>query len=129
MRGSRGDHAPAQHRWRWPEATATRPRRQARRDGLDRQRTTHRLELAHVGLGEVYVAGLATAEPILGDADDRLAYIDIMVSYVASIDNCRLINDNIVYDAWAAPAAPPRPADEANPSPGRTARPNRGPPS
>ena len=117
VRRARGDHRSLQARLRRPHATARRGHEARGRRG-DLGPGVGRLEALHVHLGDARRRDGAAAEAILVDHHHGVLHGGVAVDVdVLHVHHGRVVDDHVVHDAWATPAAPCRHVGETRPPP------------
>src|SRR5205823_12870204 len=90
----------------------------AGRDRLDLKLTTNRRQLAHARVVDPRGLDRPASEAILRHSHDRVVHVDVAVHVdVGHVDGRGAIDDDVVHDARATPAAPPGDADESRTTP------------
>jgi hypothetical protein len=99
------------------------PWQEARRHRPHPEIAAQRLQLSYTLRIEWAVLHTAAAELVTIYSHDRIPDAHVLVvRHVGNVHDLRVVDDHVVHDAWTAPAAPVRPANETAIAPPRDDR-------
>src|SRR5258706_235757 len=117
VRGARRNHGAVERGLRRPRG-ASGARREAGRRRLNRQLAADGFELVRINRAHAHTLAQAAPELVLAGGDHRVLHVHVLIHVdVVHIDDGIAVDDDVVDDAGATPAPPPRPTNEAAATP------------